>query len=1237
MKRARKAVGILLALMMLLGAVPAFSASPQRDSALDAALNYETCNFTYTTYYPQGGGIETVTEGGRTYAVLYANEGGQDDITTWVKTRVVAKQGDLFGFDHASTLDYMDGATVGFGYMNGSEYVELYTNEEESGDGYYDGETVSEWETFQYQIPADGEYEFMWRIDAYNPYSRFAVDDVYLYPTMTVDRALNAQSSALSWENDPSFPWAPAFNNGRICMKSGAISHNDSTSLVSNSVILREGDVFSADIATDSESGYDKLNVYYTRTSDASPAETLIQAYSGTGGAWGTSLSWPVPSDGTYSFRFEYKKDTSVSSGGDCVYVSNAFARRMGLARAAAPGFENEIEFSTYNQGSYYSFDPAWVEGEIVLESQNKGVHSTAAILFFGAELAAGESIAFDYSLDSEDRYDVLKLLSSDQETEYFIRNSDTNGFETYTFTADAYGEYNFLLTYVKDSSVSQGRDTALVKNFRIIPDDLSAAMRRDDCPYLEFTRGTNGSQIELVEDGERYYAQVSNFTNYAVASIGGYRNANEYVIFDYKVTGDDAKLEFWAYDGTENEFYSDGSNEWHTYYYRLPASGGTPLDWLFQPGENGTVCVDNVYIGYINISLAEALNHPDTDCAVTEIEVVDFIGHYDPYEPRGVTKYAYCDPVAGNSAALEWGIQACAGDEYEFIFRFFDEDGEPNGSSFDIWMDGEHNGTFYDANLGTNWWMMRVNFNRDGVHTFRIDFYSEGTMGGDGFAISRSKLDSLGVSLDEALNAEGGTIHFSEPEEGGFRPFYDVETEVYAGAPIFTCDPESELYLDYSFETAAEIGDWAFTESDGDGNTFIPGVCSGYAGYPAADGYYALISGPVVEQGSPVPHGVDNWAITPEFTVPLGGISGSWISFLYAAVSAQHPETLEIYVLPEGEIENAELLYTVVAADGDWENLGLSLMNYEGQTIAVGFRHCTEASAFGLMLDCVCIDCAMPYYAELTFTEELRVCDRVSFDMRVEDFDDDGEIEGNMSIAIFEDGVNVMNYDGQSLYANYGQDWSTCSLPFPASGGGHTYRIVISWLEENYPDHTVYLDNFRIESFANEICSIEITDYAVPAAGTTPLENVPSVPGGLGYHIDRAVWYGEDEFVMDDDELFEAGESYTLMVRVVAEDGYEFADEVFLYVENDPNAELVALTATQAVIAFTQVTISSAGIPGDVDGNGLVNMADLALAASYVQNSGAVSAQGILNGDMNGDGVLSAADLAALYSMILG
>ncbi|MBO6061724.1 MAG: hypothetical protein J6P98_06400, partial [Clostridia bacterium] len=504
MKHARQAVGILLALLMLLGTVPAVSASPQRDTALDGALNYEDYELTFTSYTCRGGDIEIVTEGDRTYAVLMAADEEQGDNTTWVKLKVVAEQGDRLIFDHASSLDYMDGATVGFGYMNGSNYVEIYSNEEESGDGIYDGETVEDWETFQYEIPADGEYEFMWRIDAYNNWSKFAIDDVLMYPAMTVDRAINAENSALRWTNDSSYPWQPAYNKGRICMKSGAISHNGSTSLTSNSVILRAGDIFSADIATDSESGYDKLNIYYTRTSDETPQESLLQSYSGTGGQWSNRLSWPVPEDGMYSFRVEYKKDNNVSSGSDTVFISNTYAPKMGLAHAAAPGFEEEIEFSTYYQDYVYPFTPVFRDGEIMLTSTNQGVHSTVSLLLIGVDLNAGESIAFDYYLDSEDKYDYIRITDNNSGTEYFTCKADTNGFETYSFCAEETGEYVFRLIYSKDSSVNQGEDTALLKNFRIIPDDLSAALRRDDAPFLEFSRGTNGGQIELVNEGDR-------------------------------------------------------------------------------------------------------------------------------------------------------------------------------------------------------------------------------------------------------------------------------------------------------------------------------------------------------------------------------------------------------------------------------------------------------------------------------------------------------------------------------------------------------------------------------------------------------------------------------------------------------------------------------------------------------------------------------------------------------------
>ncbi len=1234
----KRILSLLLAVFLLLAAAPpAVMASGERDAALDSALNYyPDSDLTFTTYICRGGDIEIVTEGGRTYAVLMAADEEQGDNTTYIKLRVVAKKDDRLMFDHASCLDYMDGATVGFGYMNGSTYVELYSNEEESGDGVYDGDTVQEWQTGVFDIPEDGEYEFMWRIDANSTASRFAIDDVLLYPAMTVDRAINASDSALRWTNDPAYPWRPAFNAGRVCMKSGAISHNGSTSLVSNSVMLRGGDVFSADIATDSETGYDKLNVYYTLTSDPSPAETLIQTYSGTGGQWSNHLSWPVPSDGLYSFRLEYKKDNNVSSGSDSVFVCSTFARQMSITGAAAPGFENEIEFDTYNTPPYYMFAPDWYEGEIVLASTNQSVHSSTAVLLFSAELMAGEAIAFDYSLDSEDKYDYLSLLRADQETELFTCKADTNGFETYSFYAEETGEYAFILTYKKDSSVNQGRDSAIVKNFRIIPDDLSAALRRDDDPYLEARRGVNGGLIELIDDGERYYAQGSGFDTYAIVSTSGYQNQNEYVIFDYKVTGENAKLEFWAYDGRENEFVADGSDEWHTYYYRIPASGSTPIDWIFEPGGDGTVCVDNVYIGNIGIDFSEALNDPDTDSVATPIYIDNFIGHCDPLEPRGVTKYVFADPEAGSSAAFEWEVAAAEGDYYEFLFKFFDEDGEPNGSCFRVYRDGVEEGEFFDTDVGSGWWKLTMTFTGAGVHIFRIEFDSEGNLGGDGFAVARVKLESLGVSLDEALNTEGGTLHFTVPDEGAFIPAYDAATDRYVGHAMYAYDPDSEVDLVCSFESASETNGWSFRDGDGDGSSCFCGDPNSYTGFGAAYGTMAMLSGPLFTEGIVTPGGVDNWAVTPAFTVPEGGISGSWITLMYASASASYPEKLEIWVLPEGDPEDGVLLETLTAVEGGWQNVGLSLMDYAGQTIAVGFRHCTEANAFGLLIDDVHIECEAPYYAKVSFTREMRSFDRIRFDMRVDAFGHD-ELQGNIFVAVYQDDVNVANYDGQSCFDYYGEDWVNWDIYVPDNEGTHTYTVVFTWLESSEPDFRMLVDNIEVYQVYSPISWIGLNGYQPPAAGDLAGDHIPSVPDDASYYIEDAVWVDGDENQLAYTDRFTAGESYTLWLAVVPHYGNYFEDEVVLWAQNDPNAEIYYLTEDRAVIRFTQVTLPSLSVPGDVNCDGVVTASDISALFAYVMNAGALSPEALANADVNGDGNVDATDASLLAQMVFG
>ena len=70
---------------------------------------------------------------------------------------------------------------------------------------------------------------------------------------------------------------------------------------------------------------------------------------------------------------------------------------------------------------------------------------------------------------------------------------------------------------------------------------------------------------------------------------------------------------------------------------------------------------------------------------------------------------------------------------------------------------------------------------------------------------------------------------------------------------------------------------------------------------------------------------------------------------------------------------------------------------------------------------------------------------------------------------------------------------------------------------------------------------------------------------------------------------------------------------------------------------AEDNIVIDTLAVPGDVNCDGIVDSADITLAAAYSMSAGSVTAQGVANGDMNGDGLLTAADLSALYGYIQG
>ena len=134
--------------------------------------------------------------------------------------------------------------------------------------------------------------------------------------------------SAYEWQFGGSANWTVVntdANNGTYSAKSGTISDNQQTDLILTAEILADGQV-SFYKKVSSESGWDKLFFYIDNQEKGN--------WSGNED-W-SQVSFPVTA-GTHTFKWTYKKDTSVSSGSDCGWIDDIQFPPTNVVLALAP------------------------------------------------------------------------------------------------------------------------------------------------------------------------------------------------------------------------------------------------------------------------------------------------------------------------------------------------------------------------------------------------------------------------------------------------------------------------------------------------------------------------------------------------------------------------------------------------------------------------------------------------------------------------------------------------------------------------------------------------------------------------------------------------------------------------------------------------------------------------------------------------------------------------------------
>jgi|GEM_PF-3253065 len=992
--------------------------------------------------------------------LAYGMRGRNDDCILAFTTHITAAQGDVLSFDFVSDLDYMNGAAFFFG--TGSTYADmnvLFTGDEAGNGDYWS----NDWDSWSYTIPANGEYDFVWAFCGTEcPSSYVYIDNVRVTPRMSPERALNENGETATYKNGGDTPWVPCYFKNEFCMKSGACGHGGTSTLISEGNLLKAGDMVEFRLFVSSEKDYDYFNAYALNTTTG--VETELAEESGIFNGW-VAYGALIQTDGVYTIRFVYSKDGSVSQGDDCVYLDAVGIPTMTQTHAACATEDDEesIHAWDYYPENFYRFVPVLFNGEVVLASNNRGVASSTASVYFTVDINAFDTFAFDYIKDAEANYDNLTVYINDvEDTVIKARSTD---WQKYSFTPAETGSYTFCLSFKKDGSVNTGTDTVYLRNARLETDELNQAVLQeysgiDKLHHVAdygsyFTTDTVDGRYVGVYSTEEGYAGQAAFEHYQ------YQNGFDYIKFDYKIVGT-AALSFIVNGETDTVFAEDTEGEWQTFYYRIPISG----EWRFRllaDASGGAVYVDEFFAGKFTMDLNAAIASPEGDAAsavtIDWDDTEGFIGVEDPLEPNGHTPYGYC-AYDGNIGCLAFDRYMEPGDRMRIAFAFLDEDGEPNGSAFVIYINGEAAVYCYDDDILLNrFYMYNPTAYAAGTYHYEILYYpGEEVAGGDGFAVLDAYRIPIGVTLDEALNVEGGDIHFTDPDgQLTFLPVVDAE-RAYA-VPVPGVYPEDPFEVRWGFEDESELSNWVMVDSDGDGYGW---------------GYFDSTSSPVyinTEFGTGVlksdsylpvngatPLTPDNWALTPEIEVPEDAHTVD-IGFVFAGANTSwYAEHFGLYVGTGTDVSTYTLLFDMDVESSGWQSVATDVSGYEGQTIRFAIRHYNSDDVYALMIDELWVGAIQMKAAQVGF--ELDINDGDTLNFEVMSLTDDPSYLSGVYLALYQDGVVCWALNGYDFVTQYGgENWVGFSTELYGSGDTSYYFVECCTNEDGHGLY-LYLDN---------------------------------------------------------------------------------------------------------------------------------------------------------------------------------
>ncbi|MGD2279423.1 MAG: hypothetical protein PVH45_04955, partial [Candidatus Omnitrophota bacterium] len=290
-----------------------------------------------------------------------------------------------------------------------NDYMRFYIDEVEQTSDYYGLNAYlygrqDYWTELRFELEP-GEHTLMWVYtkDAYDEWynkgkDRGWVDNIQIGSVFSTSFDMPSDIDSFYFDQ-------PKWYNEFGAMRSERITHNDTT-FFTKEIIAEEDSMIMFDWKTDSEQNYDYLRFY---------VDGVLQ------GRISGSTDWERASyylsRGEHTVQWAYSKDSSESYGEDCGWVDN-IALQPVATLVEAIDFETDLvvessatDFNDNTLGGAFTTQPAWridnteaSQGASSFRSEKIG-HNDSVAFYKDVDLTSSGQVIFDWKIDSSNDY----------------------------------------------------------------------------------------------------------------------------------------------------------------------------------------------------------------------------------------------------------------------------------------------------------------------------------------------------------------------------------------------------------------------------------------------------------------------------------------------------------------------------------------------------------------------------------------------------------------------------------------------------------------------------------------------------------------------------------------------------------------------------------------------------------------------------------------------------------------